>query len=106
NKIPDKESNHTWIKLLSVDYKPWSSLKFDLKRLLEEIKRLGSLQNLANVKFEGNTVATVEWLKSLYDFIVNKAEQKELFDEFEIIPNQEETGVFKKLEPLRYDLNI
>ena len=104
-RIPDKESNRIWVKLLSVDYKPWKTLKYDLKQLLEEIQNFGNLKNLAEVKFEDNVDTTILWLKSVYDFIVNGVEQKELFDEFEIIPNQEDSGVFKKLEPLRYEID-
>ena len=104
--IPDKKSNHIWNKILNVEYKPWTSLKFDLKRLLEEIQNLGNLQNLAKIKFENNTEKAIEWLISVFDFIVNKVELKELFDEFEIIPNQEASGNFKKLEQLRFDVNI
>jgi hypothetical protein len=104
--IPDKESNHIWNKLLNVQYKPWASLKFDLKSLLEAIQNLENLQNLAKIKFENNNDKAIEWLITVFDFITNKIEQKELFDEFAIIPNQVESGIFKKLEPLRFDVNI
>ncbi|PKQ61553.1 hypothetical protein BZG02_15295 [Labilibaculum filiforme] len=104
--IPDQKSNHIWNKLLNVEHKPWTSLKFDLKSLLEEIQNLENLQNLARIKFEENIDKAIDWLKSVYEFIIVKAEQKELFDDFAIIPNQAETGIFKKLEPLRFDVNI
>jgi len=104
--IPDKKSNQIWNKLINIEYEPWTSLKFDLKRLLVEIQSLENLQNLSKAKFENNTDKAVEWLISVFAFITDKVEQKELFDEFAIIPNQEDLGTFKKLEPLRFDVNI
>lgn len=106
NNIPSKKDIHIWNKMLVVEYKPWVALKYDLKRLLNDIQNLQNLQNLANEKFDGNKEKTIAWLSVVYDFILLKAEQKELFDEYEILPNQDLIGTFKKLEDLRFDVDI
>lgn len=102
--IPQFKDIDKWNKFIDVNFKKWNDLKFPLEKLLSEIETYGSIEKLAETKFSSDKQITLEWLNSLYSFIQIATEQKELFDDFSIIPNQ--NGVFKKLDDLRFDVNI
>lgn len=102
--IPQLKDIPKWNELIDVDYEKWDELKFPLERLLGEVEILGSVDMLAKDKFSDDIEKTLEWLNSIYTFIQIDTEQKEIFDDFAIIPNQK--GDFKILDELRYDVNI
>lgn len=102
--IPQFKDVDKWNKFIDVDFKKWNDLKFPLEKLLAEIETFGSIEKLAETKFDSDKQITLEWLNLLYSFIHIEIEQKELFDDFAIIPNQ--NCVFEKLDDLRFDLDI
>ncbi len=102
--IPQFKDIEKWNKFIDVKFKKWDELKFPLERLLSEVEAFGSIERLSEAKFSSNEQTALEWLNSLYSFIQIDTEQKELFDDFAIIPNQK--GNFKKLDELRFDVNI
>ncbi len=102
--IPQLKDIDKWNKFIDVNFKKWNDLKFPLEKLLAEIETFVSIEKLAETKFSSDKHLALEWLNTLYTFIQIDTEQKELFDDFAIIPNQ--NGNFKKLDDLRFDVNI
>ena len=103
-KMPNKKEAFVWSKIINVNYKEWQDLIFDIDRLLKEIQNYKSLSALATDKFNGDIAVATKWLNGVIGYIVKIVDRKTLLNKYEIIPNQ--IGGFKKLDDLRYDVNI
>ncbi|WP_159474744.1 DUF3883 domain-containing protein [Chryseobacterium sp. 18068] len=102
--IPQLKDIEKWNQLLNVDYDKWDNLKFPLEKLLAEIEIFGTVKTLASEKFSDDSEKALQWLNLLYTYIEIEIEQKEIFNDFAVIPNQ--NGEFKKIDDLRFDVNI
>jgi hypothetical protein len=98
--LPRKEDIHLWHKIIDSH---WSKdLRIDIKKLIQEISTIGSIEQLVIQKgfTEENAL---EWLDQVIEFVFELEEEK-LLNDFSIIPNQ--YGEFKKKDDLWLDQEI
>ncbi|MDD3772200.1 MAG: DUF3883 domain-containing protein [Weeksellaceae bacterium] len=100
NIIPDDNHYEKWLTIISGDTKTWGEgLLFGIDDLVDYIQKKRELQNFP--EFEA-TVEAIQWLNSLYDFILSN-KRNDLFTN-KIIPNQ--SGILCYPSELSRDLDI
>jgi hypothetical protein len=99
SNIPKREHCKEWNKIIDTT---WSvDLRYDLKKLVQEISQLSNLLNLSQ-RINLTENETLEWLDKVIDFVVS--EEDKLLNDFRIIPNQ--NGTFLLKDEIWLDNNI
>ena len=91
--IPKKEHLISWYKTL--DFEMFADEKFGLEELLETISDNNSNLESFNKNYSMSTNETIDYLKKLIEFVLQLGE-KNLLNEYSIIPNQNDDLVKQK----------
>jgi len=98
--LPRKADIHHWHKIIDNQWE--KDLRCDIKKFIEEISIIGSIDQLVIQK--GFTEKTaIEWINQVIEFTLVLDEDK-LLNEYSVIPNQ--YGIFKKKDKLWFDEGI
>lgn len=100
DSVPTENCYEDWLSIISGDSKTWGEgLLLELEELVSLVRSKQELKNFT--EFETET-ETIQWLNSLYEFLIVNT-KTDLF-KHEIIPNQE--GKLCKASELNLDLGI
>jgi hypothetical protein len=100
NKMPHKNTIHQWHTIIDSHW--GKDLRFDLKKLVQEISGIGSIEKLI-IRTGFTEQDTIQWLNQVIEFAIDLEESK-LLNDYAITPNQ--NGIFKKKDDLWQDLTI
>jgi len=98
--LPRKVDVNHWHKIIDSHW--GKDLRVDIKKLLQEVSTIGSIDQLVIQKGFSEKEA-INWLNQVIEFTIELDEEK-LLNELAVIPNQ--YGIFKKREELWFDQSI